>query len=230
MFKTKLIYYLIIVFLTSCSSQSDYAEFGLKNDVQSFYENNYVANKDGTSWVKGEKEFYGHYKVDFDQAGRYQRIQYMDEEGVSYGTAIVNRENSDLIEEKFYDSEGKFTSYTTFHKISKKELVIDSYHASGEPLSHCEAFLENGLVVRQEFIAYDEIEGEGEGFSATVKYDKNNHLIERRHMTKSGELVYVLKHEYLAYDEHGNWTERLDSSTKEGDHPYHITIRQYYYY
>jgi hypothetical protein len=51
-----------------------------------------------------------------------------------------------------------------------------------------------------------------------------------KEIDKNGKILHFSRFEYLAFDEHKNWTKRLVYDSENSKEPKYVVIREYEYY
>lgn len=215
--------------LTSCTNNNDWNTFGLKGQIKIYIERNYEAEKKFGEWGKGDIEYYGHNRCSFDSKGNYQWIEYLDEDYELSGKLIPKRENGDVIEESYYDKDGKLISKTKIIHKSKGELEYIGYDKDGEKTTQGKSNFANNRIIKQQYQKFED-NNVKEEYTIVYEYDKDRNLVSQIQTDKKGEITYSLKIEYLAFDENKNWTKRLIYDSEKGEEPENIVTREYEYY
>jgi hypothetical protein len=203
--------------ITSCSKNSDWNRLGLKGNVKTYLEKRYEPEMKFGEWENGEIEDYGHNKLYFD-----------DDLNIS-GKLIPTLEKGKVIEESYYDGDGKLYSKTKITHNSSDVLEFDVFNKEGEKISQGKSLFKNNRIYNQEYQIFEDGKIENE-YKVEFEYDKDWNLISQKQTNKKGEITYFIKSKYLAFDKNHNWTKRLDYDSANEEEPKTIVIREYEYY
>jgi len=218
---------LTIGLLTSCSSNNDWKKQGLNGKVKTFLELLYKPEKKFGEWDKGIYYSSGHRRLSFDNKGNLQLVEYLDKYNDLDGKVIFKRENGAVIEQEYYDSDGELTSKTKYISNSKDEREYITYNKDGEKIQYGKSYFENSRIIKvQTQLFEDKVEEE----VTFLEYDQDGNLLREKSTDKKGEITYFRKYEYLAFDDHKNWTKRLIYVSEESEEPLTLEIREYKYY
>lgn len=219
----------VVGLLNSCSSSNDWDRFGLSGKVKTYSERSYDVEMKFGEWSMRDLEIFGHNKVSFDKEGNYQWIESLDRDDKLTGKLISRRENGEVIEENYYDGDGELIRRTKYIQNSRKSLEYISYDEDGKKVSQGVSYFVNDRIVKQEYQTFADGDVK-EKYTVLFEYDKKGNLINQKMTNEKGKIIIHSKHEYLTFDENGNWTERLDYSSENDDEPDKIVIREYEYY
>jgi hypothetical protein len=158
--------------------------YGLKGRVKSFLEQNYDAVQKFGKWEAG-KYAHSRYKIDFDKTGNCTERAFLNKDDEVETKIIPKRENGKIIEEIWYDENGKQTKIEKVSIISKDKV-------------HEEIKNDERIVT----VKYDD------STTAIMKFNKNGHIIED--IYQRGKEVSTRRYEYLELDKKKNWTKRIE--------------------
>jgi hypothetical protein len=223
------IFLVISGFITSCSKICDWNRFGLKGKVKVYFEKHYKPQMKFGQWENGDVEYFGHNKVSFDSDGNYQWIDYLDSDFKLLGKVIPSREKGEILDESYYDYEGKLFSKTNFTTNSNNELELSGYDKDGNKIFQGKSIFKNGRIHITENQTFKDGKIVNE-LKITFEYDNDGNLISQKHTNKSGKIMYYTKYKYLSFDKYNNWIKRLDYDSENGKEPKAIEIREYEYY
>lgn len=215
-----------VTILMSCSNIDERENFGLNGNVKSCFERLYEVEKKFGKWENGDIEYYGHSRITFDKKGLYQEIEYYDDDMDLTRKLLPVREKGKVLEEIYYDGDGKLQNRTTILHISKNEIDSESFDVDGKKLAHAKTIQENGKAMKTIYTATRN--SEDETYTTLFEYNKDGNLISQKSTNKKGEIVFYLKFEYLEFDKKKNWTKKL--TYEDDDEPINIAIREIEYY
>lgn len=198
----------LVAVLISCSVSSDVKEMGLNGKVKSVFQKKYEVENRFGKWEKGDLSIdVLLVKTKFNNTGRYIESEYYNYNMDMYGKIIPSHENGRIMEEIFYDRDGKLKSKDVFHYPSKNDITKDVFDADSNKTRCSKFILKNGKTVKMiETIINDE--GEDEIHTVLYEYDMKGNLIHERTLNKNGETVGDYRFEYLEFDSKGNWTKK----------------------
>jgi hypothetical protein len=222
-FKWVMLVFLITTFI-SCSNTNERKNWGFKGNVKSCFERLYEAKKKFGKWENGDIEYYGHNRITFDKKGLYQEIEYYDDDMDLTGKLVAIREKRKLLEEMYYDGDGKLQSKTI---VNNNEFDFESFDSNGEKTSYGNTIRKNGKIIK---IVQTMIKNgvEDDTYTTLFEYDKDENIISQKRTNKKGEIDFQMKFEYLEFDEKKNWVKRL--MYQDDDKPENIAIREIEYY
>lgn len=228
MIKKNLLALPLVAVLISCSASSDVEEMGLNGKVKSVFQKKYEVENRFGKWEKGDLSVdVLHVKTKFDGTGKYIESECYNYNMDMYGKIIPSRKNGKIIEEIFYDRDGKLKSKDVFHYPSKNDIIKDVFDADSNKIRCSKFILKNGKTIKMiETIINDG--GEDEIYTVLYDYDIKGNLIYERASNKNGETVDDYKFEYLEFDIKGNWTKKI--AYKDTGVPEYMLIRNIEYY
>jgi hypothetical protein len=216
-----------VVLLMSCSSRTDLQKWGLNGKVKSCTEKVHQVEEKFGKFDAGDIDYYGnHCRIGFDEKGAYTEIEYLDPEENVFGKLIPKRENGVVIEEGFYDEDGKLLNNTKNNFISEDEADFESFDETGKKTASGKTISKNGNAVKQTYYFYNGDDA-GEELIMTFEYDKDGNRIEQKQVDNTGKVLYSAKFEYLEFDEQKNWIKML--TYRDGE-PASVTVRKIEYY
>jgi hypothetical protein len=153
----------------------------------------------------------------------------MNAENIVSDKSIFKRKGGEIVEELQYNANGDLLSITEIKNQTDTTLEFISFDENGKKNSRGTTFLEGDMVVREEieFISNDY---GNQKIIVEYKYDENGHMSSRKQIEGNGEITIYNRFKFLEFDEHNNWTKRLEYSYKESNMPQKMTIREYKYY
>ncbi|WP_298512924.1 hypothetical protein [uncultured Kordia sp.] len=225
------IVFIICILLASCSNttSTDLVKFGIRGNVKSFTEQNYEPIIEAGKWAKGELVAYGNHTTFFDVDGNYTERQGFDTEGKPSEKIIVKRAHGKLVEEIIYDANKAILGKIVIHTDTGKKLVYSTHDKDGTETLKGTMWYENGQLQKQDFEFFDRKETEDKVVTV-FKYDKKGNMSHQIQLDTKGDTTSVQKFEYVEFDNHENWTKRMEYPFKDSDAPDRIVIRTYEYY
>lgn len=216
-----------VVLLMSCSNRTDLQNRGLNGKVRSCTERVHHPEKKGEKFDAGEIEDFGNHNcVKFNEKGEYTGIEYLDPEGNLFARLTPKRENGKIIEEGFFDEDGKLMNNTKITYISDDETEFESFDDTGERTAKGKTFSKNGRITKQTYTLYVGADADKE-FTITFEYDTNGNKIEQKQVDNNGNAVFSAKYEYLEFDKQNNWIKML--AYRDGE-PESVLVREIEYY
>lgn len=219
----------VLGILSSCSNRSDRSMFGVKGEVKRYTEKNYDVEMNFGEWKKGELDRYGNTRVSFGRNGNYESIEFLDEDNNVSEKIIPKRENGEIVKEIRYDENGKEVGGSDIGNQSDTEITYASYDEEGKKTSMGKTYFENDRAVRRE-IQMEWSGDENKKITIEYEYDENGNVSSYKQTDSKGEVMSDSVYKYAKFDEHNNWTERLEYSKENSDTPQKIITREYEYY
>lgn len=215
--------------LASCSNNNGWNRFGLHGKVKTYLERQYKAEKKFGEWTNGDIEYYGHNRVSFDSEGNCQWIEYLDNDNELSSKTISKIENGEIVGEALYDSYGDLISTTEIISNSKDESELIEYDKDGKKTIQAKSYFENNRLIKQQCLVFKDNKVTKE-YTVVFEYDKDGNTLSQKAIDKNGKILSFFRFEYLAFDEHKNWTKRLVYDSEKSKEPKTIDIREYEYY
>ena len=218
---------LITIILASCSSNNELKSWELNGKVKSVFERMYEVDEKFGKWEAGDLMHTIHNKVNFDENGLYQGMEYYGYDMKLSMKIIPKRENGTIIEEIHYDEDGRLQSKTKINRISKNEIEAETFNHGNELIYRNKITQKDGRAIKvvQTIIKDGE---ESEIYTMSSEYDKNGNLKSHRRTNKKGETDFHIRFEYLEFDQKKNWVKKL--MYEDGNEPEYISIREIEYY
>ena len=230
----KQILYIIICLITlsACSDKRNgLDELNLKGDVVKYYQTQYEAEEKFGKWELGDKSYYGHSLMIFNDDGFVKEQQSLNKDGSidmryvnSFKDGLLSEtssfdENDKLKAKSVYNSSGgKIVSSKEYDEEGKLEREIN-YNYKGELIASVE-ILKNGTVTSkfENFFSGDQLDKQihydslGQ-VSSISKYKRNSNddISKYQSLDEGGKVDYEVEWEY-EYDDKGNWIKQYDKN------------------
>ncbi|MGH1388212.1 hypothetical protein [Kordia sp.] len=219
----------VLGMLSACSNKSDRSMFGVKGKVKNYIEKNYHVEMNSGEWKKGEVTRYGNTRVSFDRNGNYESIEFLNEDNSVSQKIVPVRKDGKIVKENRYDENGEKVGDSEIGNQSETEITYSSYDEDGKKISMGKTYLENDRAVRREIF----MEGSGDTQEEIIiefEYDENGNISSTKQTDRKGKIMSDNVFKYTKFDEHNNWTERLEYSKENSDTPQKIVHRTYEYH
>lgn len=226
-----LVFTLAMVFgmLSSCAKKTDWKEFGLYGKVKTYTENHYKVEKKSGEWQKGNPTEDENMKVYFNRDGNYELIEFMSAENSISEKSVPKRKGGKIVEELLYNANGDVLSRIEIKNQTDTKIESISFDKNGKKDSRGTTFLEDDMVVREEIEFISNDYGNTK-IIAEYKYDENRNITSHKQISEEGEIMLYNRFRFIEFDDHNNWTKRLEYSYKASNIPQKMTIRVYEYY
>ena len=237
---------LCLITLSACSDKRNgLDDLNLKGNVVKYYETKYEAEEKFGKWDIGDKSYYGHNLVIFNDDGFVTEHHSLNKDG-SIDMRFVNSfkdglltesasydENDKLKEKSIYKfSGGKIVSSEEYDDKGKLERTI-KYQHKGELISSGE-ILKNGVVTSkfENFFSGDQLDKQifydslGKvSFTTIYERNSNNDISKYKSLDENGKVDYEVEWEY-EYDDKMNWIKQFEKDEGKVES---ITIRKIIY-
>lgn len=247
--------YLTLIFITvialSCNSRkTSLEEENLKGNIVKIFENTYEVEEKFGKIETGDKEYYGHYLITYNDFGNIsERTTFSRNGEMERVEKLKYNENEMLIENSIYNSDNKLEYKVKFYineSNSNRFSKVEHYNEDGK-LTEIYKYKYNGSLISggdilnssKELLKTWKNEFEGDilikqtildsiGNITTIQvYNRNgnNDIVHFQEFDKNDSLSYERKYTY-EYDEKNNWIRQIEYVD---DKPSTIKIRKILY-
>ncbi len=228
----KHILFLLVGICVSCADKSDLAIFGVQGNVKTYTENYYEAVHKFGEWVQGDPfDGFGNMRVTFTSNGAYKSLEFLDENNNLTEKMIPKREGGEIVSELRYNPDGKLIGRMKITFTSDTKIKFQNSDVKEGITSKGVSFLENDRIVRQEITLLDEYPGEErQKIILEFEYDSDGRITSQKQTDQNNVVIFHYTFEYVTFDEHKNWTKRLDYDEEDTKTPRKVVTRTYEYY
>ncbi|MEM7573992.1 MAG: hypothetical protein AAF433_13880 [Bacteroidota bacterium] len=227
--------YFVLCCLLSCAGESveEWRTFDLLSPVKTIIEQRHQAERlSDTEWEIGAFAPYSaETHLFFDEAGNYVRTEIFRDGRLSERTETI-RAGGKISGWVIYGEDGTINSEAELTKNTRKETILNNYELaeSGDKVLVSTIFsrLRKGRAYFSEQTLFSSSEEEDKRYVTALEYGPNG-LLKGVKSTGPNNYDVEISFEYLAFDEAGNWTQRLDFN-KEQTSNAEIVVRSYEYY
>ncbi|AXG72035.1 hypothetical protein KORDIASMS9_04297 [Kordia sp. SMS9] len=218
----------------SCSNKTDRSTiFGLEGNVKTYTELYYQAAHKFGEWQQGKlSEEFGNMKVSFERTGNYESLEFLDADHNLTEKMIPVREKGEIIEELRYNPEGELMGKMELTFRSDTKIKFKNLDVKDGITSKGISFIENDRIIRQEIILLDSYTPSDKRpkIFLDFEYDSKGRIISQKQTDQDGNVDYQYTFKHVEFDEHNNWTKRLDYDEKDTENPKKVVTRVYEYY
>ena len=202
----------LLVGLFSCSGgHTDLDRNALKGQVKSVKEIECEVTHENGKWVAGEHCSQNYRMTNFNPDGNFASILTLNSRQDTLGITKMRYEESELVEEIFYQnvsvdlSRSKFVevSKTMMERVSVDQMNFERWEKDVLRFEGAIYFDSKGRVEKQVEVI------NGRETMVYYVYEKDLLVENYQEELESGNRIATQLYEYIDFDDHGNWTSRL---------------------